>query len=362
MTKILDIYIFKKFLTVLFFTILAFIIIFIVVDLIENLDKFLSHNASFGQLLLYYIYYIPYIIILTLPISMLLSSLFSLGSMAQHNEIIAIKSSGVSLYRILVPVVILGLMVSLLSGLAAETLVPETNRARLDIYRYNIKKEQREIETARNQLAIQDGQNRQIYIQYYEASKKRAHKVNILWIKDNKITKRLDARYMKWQPNEKNWMLTNVIKRRLTDSTEMVTRTDTVFYKESQITPSDLLDLEIAPEEMNYQELNRFVDKMNAMGADARKWLVDLYMKISYPFSNLIIVLFGAPLAARKRRSGPALGFALALLIGFIYFLFLRTGQVLGHKGNLAPWFAAWIGNIVFGIGAIIMMLRARKQ
>ncbi|MCI0595934.1 MAG: LptF/LptG family permease, partial [candidate division Zixibacteria bacterium] len=74
-----------------------------------------------------------------------------------------------------------------------------------------------------------------------------------------------------------------------------------------------------------------------------------------------IIVLFGAPLASRKRRSGPALGFALALLISFVYFLFLRSGQVLGHNGTLEPWLGAWIGNIVFGIGGVTMMLMVRK-
>jgi lipopolysaccharide export system permease protein len=156
-------------------------------------------------------------------------------------------------------------------------------------------------------------------------------------------------------------LLINTTRRVLTDTTEIINKIDTLVYARSNITPEDLLDIEILPEEMNFSELNRFVDKMLSLGADARRWLVDLYMKISYPLANFIIVLFGAPMAARKRRSGPALGFALALLISFIYFLFLRTGQVLGHKGDLSPWVGAWIGNIVFGIGAIIIMFKVRK-
>ncbi|GAB4379483.1 MAG: LPS export ABC transporter permease LptG [Calditrichia bacterium] len=359
--SILDRYIIRKFLFVLFYTILAFIIIFIIVDLIENLDKFLSHNAQLGHVVLYYIYYIPFIIILTLPVCMLLSSLFSLGSMAQHNEIIAIKTSGVSLYRILIPVLILSLLISVLSGLAGETLVPQTNRARLDVYRYQIKKEAPTIQTSRNYLAVQDEDNRQIFIQFYETAKKKAHKVNILWIKDNQIIRRIDAKYMVWKDKTSNWILHGATERIFTDTSEIIHRLDTLAYANSRITPEELLDLEITPEEMNYAELNRFVDKMISLGADARRWLVDLYMKISYPFANFIIVLFGAPLAAQKRRSGTALGFALALLISFIYFLFLRTGQVLGHKGELEPWLAAWIGNIVFGVGAILMMIKIRK-
>jgi len=359
--KIIDRYIIRKFITILFFNILAFIVIFVVIDLIENLDKFLSFDATLGDVFLYYVFYIPFIIILTLPVSMLLSSLFSLGSMAQHNEIIAIKSSSVSLYRILLPVLIISFLISIATGLAGETFVPKTNRLRLDIYRYNIKKESRQIQTSRSQIAIQDEDNRQIYIQYYETSRKRAHKVNIIQAANNRITHRLDARFMEWNSDSSNWYLIDVTARAFTETSESITRYDTLRYTDSKIVPEDLLDLEIQPEEMNYAELDRFVDKMLALGADARRWLVDLYMKISYPLANFIIVLFGAPLAAKKRRSGPALGFAIALLISFIYFLFLRTGQVLGHKGDLEPWLAAWIGNIVFGVGAIIVLIRERN-
>jgi len=166
---------------------------------------------------------------------------------------------------------------------------------------------------------------------------------------------------MEWDVKKGGWELIGVKERIFDSSGEIVRDYDTLAYTETRLHPDDLQDLEFKPEEMTYAELNRFVDKMLSIGADARKWLVDLYMKISYPFANFIIVLFGAPLASQKRRSGSALGFALALLISFIYFLFLRTGQVLGHKGELEPWLAAWIGNIVFGIGGIILMIRVRK-
>lgn len=361
MIKIIDIYIIKKFFSILFFTVLAFIVIFVIIDLIENLDKFLSFNASMKNVVFYYIFYIPYIIMLTLPISMLLSSLFSLGSMAQYNEIIAIKSASVSLYRILLPVLLLSFFISLLAGLAAETVVPRSNRTRLDIFRYDIKKESRKIESSRSQIAIQDEDNRQIFIQFYETSRKRAHKTNIIKISQTQILQRIDARFMQWDEDDNKWKLIDVTVRSFEDSSEKVTRYDTLIYEPSDIVPQDLLDLEIMPEEMNYLELDRFIDKMLTLGADARRWMVDLHLKISYPLANFIIVLFGAPLAAKKRRSGPALGFAIALLISFIYFLFIRTGQVMGHKGSLSPWLAAWIGNIIFGIGALFMLFRERK-
>lgn len=359
--RILDRYIIKKFLVILFFTTLAFMVIFIVVDLIEHLDKFLGSGATADRLILYYVYYIPYIIILTLPVNMLLSSLFSLGSMAQYNELMACLSSGISLYRLVIPILLVALVISALSGVAGETIVPESNRKRLDIYRYDIRNEPRQKGGTERQISLQDYDNRQMSILYYDARQKRANKVNIVWKEGNQIRERWDARYMVWRDSLNFWVLHEITRRTFENDSEMVTKLDSFRYEDTRILPEDLVDLQLKPEEMNYRELKSFVEKMENLGADARKWVVDLNMKISYPFASFIIVLFGAPLASRKRRSGPALGFALALLISFVYFLFLRSGQVLGHNGTLDPWLGAWIGNIVFGIGGVLLMIWGRK-
>ena len=358
---ILDQYIIKKFLVILFYTTLAFIVIFIVVDLIEHLDKFLSSKADLSYSIIYYIYYIPYIIILTLPINMLLSSLFALGSMAQHNELISCLSAGISLYRTVFPILILAFIISVSSGIANEMIVTKANRERLDIYRYEIRNQPRTQVGTQRQISVQDQNNRQISILYYDARNQKANTVNIVWKRRNNILKRWDAQYMIWDQSRSGWKMMKVTQRQFTDSSESVTKHDTLWYDDTQVYPEDLVELEIKPEEMNYDELSQFIEKMQMLGADTRKWLVDLYMKISYPFSSFIIVLFGAPLASRKRRSGPALGFAIALLISFVYFLFIRSGQVLGHNGTLTPWLGAWIGNILFGIGGILLTIWVRK-
>ncbi len=358
---ILDRYILKKFLFIFLFVVMGMIVIFVVIDLIENLDKFLSYRASVGQVILYYLYYIPFIVVLTLPIDMLISSLFSMGTMAQHNEIIACQSAGISLYRLLFPLLITALFISIVTGIATETIVVDANRARLDLFRYQIKKEKRLPLKTRTQIAIQDGNNRQVYIQYYNENRRVARGVNIIFLKDTRIVKRLDARRMEWDSTAHGWILYGVTLRKFTPGEEQVIRQDTVHYFHSRIRPEDLLDMERKPEEMKFTELRRFIQRTQQLGIDVRRWLVDLHMKIAYPFANFIIVLFGAPLASRKRRSGPAISFAIALLITFIYFIFLQSGQVLGHDGTLPPWLAAWLGNLVFGMGGLILFIAIRK-
>ena len=117
---LLDRYLVRKFIINLMFSIGAFVIIFLVVDLIENLDKFIDRDARVYQVVVYYLYYIPYIINLTLPVCMLLACLFSLGSMSQHNEIVAQKSAGISLYRIFAPLFVLALVISVLTGFFSD--------------------------------------------------------------------------------------------------------------------------------------------------------------------------------------------------------------------------------------------------
>ena len=125
---VLDKYVLRKFIINLLFSIGAFVIIFLVVDLIENIDKFIDRDAEVSTVFIYYVYYIPYIINLTLPISMLLSCLFTLGSMSQHNEIVAQKSAGISLYRIFTPLFIFSFFISIGAGLFSEFVVPWTNQ------------------------------------------------------------------------------------------------------------------------------------------------------------------------------------------------------------------------------------------
>ena len=356
---VLDKYVLRKFVINLLISIGAFVMIFLVVDLIENVDKFIDRDATVSIVFFYYIYYIPYIINLTLPISMLLSCLFTLGSMSQHNEIVAQKSAGISLYRIFSPLFILAFLISLGAGSFSEFVVPWTNQKRMDLYRYEIQKHPRNQGTKRNNIYLQDTKNRKISIAFFNGNTNEAKKVSLQYFDGRQLVKRMDAQTMSWQDN--TWVLHDVIERVFEDT--MVTRSkyDELIIADLKFKPESLLELQKKPEEMSYFELETFIKDMTTIGAEVRKWIVELYLKISYPFANFIIILFGAPIAARKRRSGTAVGIGISLLICFVYFLFIRIGQVMGHQGTLSPLLGAWLGNIIFGIAGLYTLVTARK-
>jgi lipopolysaccharide export system permease protein len=356
---VLDKYLVKKFIINLAFSISAFVIIFLVVDLIENIDKFIDRDAAAYQVLVYYGYFIPYIINLTLPVSMLLATLFSLGSMSQHNEIVAQKSSGISLYRIFRPLFILSFFISIGAGFFSEFVVPWTNQARLDLYRYDIQKHPKNKGSRRNDIYLQDRGDRKISIAFFDGSKNEGKKISLQYFDGRRLVRRIDAEKFNWV--DQHWVLHNVSERIFTDSVLSVQKNIKTIQTDLTFKPASLLELQKQPEEMSYLELQNFVNEMTQIGAEVRKWIVELYLKISYPFANFVIVLFGAPIAARKRRSGTAVGIGISLLICFIYFLFIRMGQVMGHQGTLEPWLGAWLGNIIFGIGGVYTNITARQ-
>jgi lipopolysaccharide export system permease protein len=125
--------------------------------------------------------------------------------------------------------------------------------------------------------------------------------------------------------------------------------------------PKDLARIQKKPEEMNYFELRQFIQKMRAAGVDPTKWLVDLQFKLAFPFTNLIIVLLGIPLATTTRRSGPALGFGMSLIIVFIFFGMIKITQSLGHDRVLSAFWAAWFSDFFFGFLGVGLLVRARK-
>ncbi len=107
---------------------------------------------------------------------------------------------------------------------------------------------------------------------------------------------------------------------------------------------------------MGFFELYDYISRVKRGGGEAQKEMVDLFLKISFPFANLIIILFGAPLASNPRRSGAAFGFGVSLMICFLYWGFIQLGRALGHHGTLHPFLSAWLANLVFGgIGGILL-------
>ncbi|MBU0509820.1 LPS export ABC transporter permease LptG [bacterium] len=357
--KLLDRYILRRFFQYLIFALIASAVIFITVDSTEHLDKFIDAHVPYHLVLRYYYLYLPYIIYLTLPVSVLLATLFTIGGFVYRNELTAMQSAGYSLWRILGMLVLLAIPLSMATLVFGESVVPVANHERKTLYREHVTKQKNPVTSRRGRLYIQVGQNEYLKMEGYDPENRIGERISLHTLYRGRLLKRVTAERMRFEENA--WLLTDAETYAFAQDKVTVTRLDTLRRADFTITPDDLSRVNIAPEEMNYVELRDMVRRLKASGVRAGKWVVDLAFKISQPFATVIIVLFGVPFAAIRRRGGLVFGFGLSLLVCFVFFGFMQVGKILGYNGSVGPIMAAWAGNIVFGVLGVALVIRVRK-
>lgn len=359
--KILDRYLSREFLKALFFSLIAFVLIFILVDVFEKIDIFIDARAPYPLVVLFYIYQVPFITILTLPVAMLLASMATISQMSRHHEIVAMKAAGLSIYRIFAPLLILGFLISLSVMIIGETVVPYTNQKKGNLERIQIKRQNVQEPGFRYNLLYDGTKGRQYFIKKYDITKETMDSVSIFQVnQQNRILQRIDAAKGIW--TGRSWLLESVIIRRFQqDGTEISDSLLKYKLTDADENPTSFTKRELLPDEMGFVELRQYIDRLKRSGGNVQQSIVDLYLKISFPFANFIILLFGLPLLSNSRKSSATSGFALSLLICFVFWGLLQTGRALGHSATLSPVLAAWLPNIIFGVIGAFLLYRAPK-
>jgi lipopolysaccharide export system permease protein len=327
---------------------------------VENVNDFLNAPKSSAMLVVrYYLVYMPNIIYLVMPIIVLIASLFSIMNMSKYNELTALKSAGISLYRIILPLIFMGIFISLSMIAFDEYVVSYSNRARIDMKKYELKAQSKKIDKRVYNKIISTSSGEKVYFQQFDGTKNAGRQITVQTFRNYSMIRRIDARMFLWK--EDGWQLKYGILRDFSRETTKYTKFDTLNIKLAGITPEELLKERTKPEEMNYTELKTFITDLKRMGTKTTRWEVAKNSKLSYPFANLIILIFGATLASTKRRSGPALGFILALTVVFVYFFIFKFGEILGQNGEISPLLASWLANIVFGTAAVVALMKTRQ-
>jgi lipopolysaccharide export system permease protein len=356
--RILDAYLLRRIAAPLALVFVAFVGIFIIVDLFDRAHAFIDNQVPLHVVLSYYVNYTPLVVVLTAPIAMLLATMLSVGRLSRRNEIMAMKGSGLSLYRILAPVFLLAAVLSVGSMVLGETLLPPATRRRLVIEETEIKK--RPDQAVRLNVLSIEPDGTVFLARRFDTRKNTLEEVTIEeFDRALRPVMRLDAREARWSGD--HWIYEDGQIREFSGGSESLTPFATYETGRTEPTPDELRTRRLKPEEMGYRELRTYIERLRASGNDPGDLAVQLRLKLAFPFVTLIMALLGAPLAAGARRSGFALSFAAALAISFIYYGLLQVGQVLGRQGMLPPGIAAWIANLVFAAIGAAILIRAPK-
>jgi len=366
--KILDRYIVRQFLVSFFFGLLAFILIFVIANMMENLDDFIDANAPTRVIIEYYIAFIPEIIKFMVPMAVLLAALFITGRLSSQNELSAIKSTGTSLYRIMTPFLAVALAISLISVFFNGWVVPYANQKKFYIERMHLNRSI--VMNDRYNILFQEGRRRIVSINYYDTQVKCAQHVSIQDFDSTDMTilrHRYDALQMQWvQPKESDgktgyWMLLNGTTRSFVDTAQTLMQFDSLKVGKLTLTPAEIEKKQRTPDEMNYTDLRKFIENQKLAGQNVARWLVEYHFKLAFPFASVIMVLFGVPFASSRPRTGAALGFGIALAVAFIYLIFMKASQVFGYNGDLDPLLTAWLSNLIFLVAGIVNLFRVQK-
>ena len=178
------------------------------------------------------------------------------------------------------------------------------------------------------------------------------------------IRERIDAKKISWNPDSVKWSIRDYSIRQFDQNgleTNVILGTsDTIINL--GFSPQEIHQQARKPDELDYYRLTERISKLKDNGVDTRKWEVTRYIKVSFAFTILIVILCGIPLVVFKEKNSLSFGIGMSVFVIFGYYAFIKFGQSMGFKGQLSPLLSAWRGNIVFFIGGIILLIRARKK
>ncbi len=359
--KLVDRYVIKQFLQTTLFALLAFIMIFIVVDLMENLDDFIDQTVPNIVILKYYLVFAPEIIRLMLPVSVLFASLFTTAKMSNVNELTAIKAGGVSLYRFMAPVLVVTLLISFGAIYFGGYLVPLANKNKASIETNFLK---RGGSSSGSNIFFQDTKSRIVAINFYNEDRDEAVRVSVQDFDSKDATKllvRYDAPKMTYDTIQHKWSMINVTKREFLGYSERITRFSKLDMPECKFAPKDLLVKQQKPEQMNLAELRDAIKNQSSAGNDPTPLKIEYHSRYAFAMTGIIVVLFGLPFSTNKRRGGMAIQVGINILITFIYLVLFKITQAFGKNGALDPLLTAWLVNILFIIAAGINIFRVKQ-
>ena len=353
----LDRYVFREFCKILVTTALGFPLLLVIIDLTDNLDKYLARNLPRQDIALSYLYWIPESMFMVLPAAVLFATVFSIGAFTRHSEITAAKASGISFYRLTVPIFAGALLAAGVDLLLAE-VVPVTNARRNDL----LAEDKFRGTTTRYNFAFAGDLGRVYKVGTLNTTAGTLDQVQIerRGTGDDFPTMIVAAERAKWSADS-GWTLANGQMKLVSDSTM-----DASFafgrLQDNRFTerPTDMMARPRSPQEMRYAELTRFIRVLERSGGDANQLRVERALKIAIPVTCIIIAMFGAPLATSTQRGGAAYGIGISLAVTVVFLMLVQLTKAIGSKGLMPPDLAAWVPSAIFAVLGVALLAKVR--
>lgn len=333
------------------------------VHLTERIDKAIESGATLEQILSYFFLKNLFFMFIAIHFAMLVAVMITLGGLSKHSEIIALRAGGISTFRIVLPLLVSGLLLTGFSFWYNEQVVPYSRSRADDIWRHEILGKQRRSSFMSSHKWYRGPSNSVFKFLHFSAGEGRMLMVSWFAFDEQfRLLRRLEADSCEWDRASGQWVTGN--------SREILFNPDGSLRQDQRTkglpldlggTPDDYAKEVKRAEEMNFQELARTIQLLENAGHPATELWVDLYAKTSQAFIGLVMVLLAIPFGIVPPRQGGFMrGFGVATLIALGFYI---TGNVfinLGYSGILTPLVAAWSPNVLFSLAGVVMLGRMR--
>ncbi len=357
--KRIDRYIIKNFLSTYIFLIAIVILIAIIFDYNEKIDKFTQSHVSFERIIFdYYLNFIPYFSNLFSPLFVFIAVIFFTSKLAGNSEIIAMKSTGMSFRRLLRPYMIAAGLIAITTFLLGAYVIPRGNVQRVEFDNTYIKKKK---STIAENVQMQVDTGVVAYITHFDNESKSGYGFSLDKFIDKKLISHLTAQNIQYDTlsdRRYSWTLRMYRIRTLKGMRETITsgeKLDTIVMME----PSDFFYVKNQQETITLPQLNEFIHKQKLRGApNISTFEVEYHKRFAMPFAAFILTIIGVSLSSQKRKGGMGFSLGIGLALSFGYILFQTISATFATNAGFPAMLAVWIPNIVFAIIAYILYQR----
>lgn len=355
--KVLTGYLLKQFFKLLLICEGIFLFLFLTVDFLQKIDNFIHAGARNETILLYFAYKVPYVAMSMLPPAALIAVIILFSSMKKQNEITALKASGCSMLALCRTILFAGCFLVAGTFLFSESIVPFTSSESNRIWNLDVEKRDPELFYGRNEIWYR-GDDAIYWVRQFDAGEKiMLHPIFYFFDHTFTVLKRIEGRRGVWK--EGVWQIEHgTLVQRTGDGSYHVKGFD-IHPLDIPETPETFVRGVRKPEEMSYWQLKRFAEIVGREGYNNARYLVDMHIKIAFPFIVLVLIMIGIPLALSLKRGGTPLAVSLGMAACFLYLLTLGLSRSLGLSGVLPPLLSAWMANLIFSLAGTYMLMHA---
>lgn len=356
----LDRYIIYKFLSTYIFLITIIVVIAVVFDFNERIDKLTQSHAPVQKIIFdYYVNFVPNFVNLFTPLFVFIAVIFFTSKLADNSEIIAMKSTGMSFRRLLRPYMISAALIAASSFLLGAFVIPQSNVARLNFENRYIKKKTDVTSVDNVQMQVDTGVV--AYITHFDNVSKSGYGFSLDKFVDKKLVSHLTAQSIQYDTlsdRRFSWTLRHYKIRTLKGMREKLEsgeKLDTIIVME----PRDFFYVRGQQETMTIPELKEFIDRQRLRGAAGiSTFEVEYHKRFATPFAAFILTLIGVSLSCEKRKGGMGASIGVGIALSFTYILFQTVSSTFALNAGWPAMFAVWLPNLVFAVVAFVLYKR----